>query len=406
MAEADFPRYVLLTDAPPLKEGGHGCHVLAWNWIQAVGSNVRLVVTHRLNRTLELQRIAADLANPVKFYPDLSRVRWPGRLAPLKSFCEVCLFVLWLPKFKRAVRMSGADRIFAFFGGNPWFLLVAQLAATATRLPLDIYLVDDLEESARLNGNRMVARLTRWCEPRVLRRTARVFAISPGYTEHLGAKYGITAEWLPIVISAGPINHHPFQPSQPDVRAVTFIGAVNPLYEQALRDFLHAIEEWNTDSKSPFQLRLRLLTYSEQAYLEAALGPSRNLEVFRRPSPEEFQREMRESWALFLPYSFAPEVRTMVSTSFPTKLSDSLPVGRPIFVYGPAHASVPRYFADRGLPLMVTRHEDLITVLREVERHDNLALMQQYEATIARVHSPEAIRARLTLSTGSEGKRG
>ena len=32
---APLPSFVLLTDAPPLKNGGHGCHILAWNWIEA-----------------------------------------------------------------------------------------------------------------------------------------------------------------------------------------------------------------------------------------------------------------------------------------------------------------------------------------------------------------------------------
>ena len=88
----------------------------------------------------------------------------------------------------------------------------------------------------------------------------------------------------------------------------------------------------------------------------------------------------------------------MVSTSFPTKLVDSFPVGRPILVYGPAHASVPRYFAENHLPLFANSAGQLKAVLRQIERHDTVELVQSYEAVIERFHSAAHLRALLAVA--------
>jgi hypothetical protein len=333
----------------------------------------------------------------VCFYPDLSRIRGFGRLPAVKSLLEVLLLMLWLPKIVRAVKASGADRIFAFFGGNPWFLLVSWLVAASTRLPLDVYLVEDLEESSRIHHQWLSARLARWCEPGLLRRAARVFTISRGFAEFLTAKHGIHAEWLPPAIMAEPIRHRAFVAEAPDVRIVTFIGAVNLPNQDALREILCAVEQWNASSP-PFQLRLLVMTYSEPSHLQAVLGSSPHLEVLNRPARELMLQRMEASWALLVPYSFSEEMRVRVTTAFPTKLTDSLPIGRPVVVYGPPYASVPRYFSDNGLPLSVTRREDLIAALREIERYDTKALMQRYEATILRLHSGASVRSRLMVA--------
>jgi hypothetical protein len=83
----------------------------------------------------------------------------------------------------------------------------------------------------------------------------------------------------------------------------------------------------------------------------------------------------------------------MVSTSFPSKLVASFLVGRPIMVYGPSYASLPRYFQENGLPLCAHSVTQFTGLLREVERQDNMALMQCYEALLERLHSPGYLRS-------------
>jgi hypothetical protein len=252
------PAYVLLTDAPPLAEGGHGCHVLVWNWLAAMQERVKLVITHRFNPALELDRIAETIPVSCLFYPDLSRVRWPRMARALKSLCEAALVYLESRRLFKAMRAAGAERIFAFFGGNAWFLCVTAIVARKSKLPLDVYLVDDLEESCHLNGEPFLARFVRWLEPRVLRRAERVFVISSGYGDHIHAKYGINAEWLPIPFRDQKLVYVPYKQKSPDIRTVAYIGAVNALYLSAVKEFLEVVADWNKTA-APFKVKLLLL---------------------------------------------------------------------------------------------------------------------------------------------------
>jgi len=388
---APLPSFVLLTDAPPLKNGGHGCHILAWNWIEAMEDAVKLVVTHRLNHALSREKIANDLRVPVYFYGDLSGINFPRCLGMVKSMLEVLLFIFYLLRLSRRIRASGAKRLFAFFGGNPWFLCMAVLTARRTKLPLDVYLVDDLEESARQDGQGLVAHLTRWLERRTLQRANRVFAISQGFCEHLEKKYHVRARWLPIAIPQTKFAYRPYGRTTPDVREIAFIGAVNRLYLDPLKTLLQIIDRWNQTTRS-FQLRLLLMTYTDPGYIVQELGRSAALDLVFRPSPDELSRRLGESWAIFLPYSFAKRMRLMVNTSFPTKLVESFTAGRPILVCGPSYASVPRYFHENNLPLCAGSVAELETALREIERHDNLRLIEQYEGVVRRFHSLLSIR--------------
>jgi hypothetical protein len=271
-------------------------------------------------------------------------------------------------------------------------------------LPLDIYLVDDLEESARLASQPMAARLARWLEPRVLKQASRVFTISPGYAEHLAAKYGVHAEWLPVSVTTRHIEHRPYQPKQPDVRPIVFIGAVNDLYVGAIRDLLQIIEEWNV-APHQFALRLVLLTYTTQEYIRAELGDSKWIEATFVSTPEELHRRLQESWAIFIPYSFSAAVKVLVSTSFPTKLVDCLPAGRPVVVYGPSYASVPRYFKEHRLQVCCNSAQELKTRLKNLVQYDTKEVILEYEMVLDRFHSPEHLRAILGGAGGAASRR-
>jgi glycosyltransferase involved in cell wall biosynthesis len=254
--------------------------------------------------------------------------------------------------------------------------------------------VDDLEESARLNGWTLQALICRWLEPKLLREAERVFTISPGYCEHLDGKYDIAAQWLPISIPQDKVEHRPYVRQEPDVRSVVFIGAVNPLYANGLKDCFHAIRQWNQSKKS-FKLNLLVMTYGHEWYVRKEVGDGPELEVLVKPSPDEFQRRMWTSWAAFLPYSADNAVRVMVSTSFPTKLTESISAGRPVVVYGPKYASVPRYFLENRLPLLANTPEELQHVLERIAQVDSPKLIAEYGHLIRSLHSPERLKSLL-----------
>lgn len=390
-------KYVLLTDAPPLKEGGHGCHVLAWNWLVAMQQHVKLAVTHRLNPTLDLSRIAADLPVPVSFYPDLSRIRWPVRWTWMKSMIEPLLVFFSAGKWAKVIEESGADRIFAFFGGNAWFLWTAAIVARRARLPLDVYLVDDLEQSCRLEGHWILGLIVRWMEPRVLRRADRVFVISPGYGEHLRAKYDISSEWLPIPFARHEVIYRKYSQSLAPVREITYLGAVNPLYTSALLDFLRVIDEWNGSGRA-LKIKLLILTYSEPDEVRKHLGDFSSYEVRHKRSNQECTETMGNSWAIFLPYSFDESMRTMVTTSFPSRLAECMTVGRPLLVYGPPYASLPRYFLENDLRLCAQSISELKSNIANLDRIDCSERVEDYQAVVKRYHTKEAIESRLAIA--------
>src|SRR5207302_10929333 len=115
------------------------------------------------------------------------------------------------------------------------------------------------------------------------------------------------------------IEYRPYRRLDSDVRVITFIGAVNRLYLDPLQKLLQVIEQWNATS-GRFRLKLLLMTYTEQNYIAQELGHSSALELIFHSSSLEIRRRLQDSWVIFMPYSFAAEMRVMVSTSFPTKL--------------------------------------------------------------------------------------
>lgn len=397
------PAYVLLTDFPPLREGGAGNQVLAWNWLRAMNGvdDARLVITHLGSRKLRRATVAAAIPVPTAFYPDGDVMR-VGRLPRLRKLLDFALFAGSLPHLRRAVRRAGARRIFALCGFDVWFLPMAVLLARVTGLPLEFYVVDDLEASAVMAGRRRWLRGLRRVERWALRRADQVWAISPGYVAHLREKYEQAARWLPV--SAPGILPVPvaYRPGETDVRHLVFVGSVHFLYVDALRELHGALTAWNAGAERPFELRLQVLTRRPPRDLLDVLGPAPEfLDVVLDVDGPTRDGYLRAGWATFLPYAFTPgATRTMVQTSFSYKFTDALGAGRPILVYGPADGSIPRYFRAENLPLCATSPAELTAALGEIAREDTPELIARYAELARRHHSPQALRETLRTAGG------
>src|ERR1044071_9759946 len=99
VAETRFPSFAMFTDAAPMKTGGHGCQLLAWNLAQAIGPDLKLVITHRKSANCDKRKVSRDLSIPSVFYPDLAAVPGRGRrLNAIGSIMELGLFQAWLPR--------------------------------------------------------------------------------------------------------------------------------------------------------------------------------------------------------------------------------------------------------------------------------------------------------------------
>ena len=246
-----------------------------------------------------------------------------------------------------------------------------------------------------MGGRHLTARMVRLLEARALRNVDRIFAISPGYVEHLCNKYKLKASWLPIPFPTHQINFRPFAPTDPDVREIAYLGAVNPLYISALKDCLDEISDWNSNAHA-FKLRLVMLTYSDAKFIEAEFGRSPALEVIVGLTTSERQRRLAASWAVLLPSTFDMEFRLSVSTSFPSKLAECMPTGRPLLVYGPSEAALPRYFQENGLPLCITERCALRSAFNQLNSYDSPTIAQMYGVVMASHHSAQALRKSLS----------
>jgi hypothetical protein len=382
--------YIFYTDFPPIQNGGHASHSIAWSWCKAMRVHTALVMTRRFRRGIDPQKIQATLGMPVAFIPDLSLLGLRRFSESLRYLLDAAILSVWLLFHSETIRKSGADRIF-FFNSNHYVSLIsAWLFKAIIQLPVEIYLVDDLEASALLNQHPWRARVTRLVERWFLPCFDKIYVISEGYVEHLKAKYGVQAHWLPLVIRTDKPITYSAPPEAGQIRYIGFSGSVNELYREALGELNQAVVRLNATGTARY--RIALCVASEQSGLRDIFPDFSVVELFVGLPNEKLVERLAANYANFLPYSFAPELETMVSTAFSCKTAEYFAAGRPMLVYGPRYGSVPRHFSEHDLPLVCTGRGQLEALIREVEQFDNAALIAQYNGLVTSYHSPAALR--------------
>ncbi|MGB9601418.1 MAG: hypothetical protein ACPMAG_01355 [Limisphaerales bacterium] len=401
-----------LTDAPPYLDGGHGCHVLSFNLISALKQHIRIVITRRMRRSVSLSKIRDSLHCKTLFYPDLSLLPSFRFLSRIKSYAEISLFQIWIRRAADEIINSGAKRIFACCGADPFFLWVVEFVRRYSKLPVDLYLVDDFESSAILNGMEDFAKTVADWERKILPKADRVFTISKGFAEHIQKKLGLeNCQWLPIPILTAEQGLK-YKPLTSNIeRPISYFGAVNPLYVEEIRVLIDQIRSLNRksiklhNSKQKISnygiewtpTRLVIMSYTEPEVVFRELGEPTDYIFLHRADSEQCRKIMGESLAIFMPYTFRSDLRTMVSTSFPSRLAETIKIGRPLFVYGPDYASLPRYFIENQLDIVVTDKLQLSSALRDIHKFDNPETISRYESVILKYHSSEALGNILAL---------
>jgi hypothetical protein len=389
----DLHKILFYSDAPPLVEGGHGNHGIARNIVRALDGRCGLVLARRFSRRIRKEDIReASAPAPVHVFKDVSGLGFRRLLGLMSDVLDLFALFFQLPTIRRKAVSQSCGRTLILLGAKPsslWFIpILAKLG-----LPVDVYLVDDFEESARKRGKRLLARLIPLMEKRCLRKADRVFVISEGYSEHLKKKYGIASRFLPLPVPMPPADFRPLGTPNPLSRTVVFTGGLNFLYTTPLRELYEVVTEWN--EKKPFKIFIHVLTYQNpDAFLET-LPDRRYIRVDQNLPVEQRLNILRESWACFLPYSFEDDEKIMVSTSFSCKIMEYYEAGRPILVYGPSYASIPRYFRDYGLGILVTDRKGLADGLEALEKMDEQRVVSAYGELWKKLHSPESFCARL-----------
>jgi hypothetical protein len=383
-------KYVFLPDAPPMQHGGHANFSTAWSWSQAMKDHIGVVLTRRFHRGIDPETIRQSIGIPTVFYPDFALIGLRRISDMLRCALDTMLFAACLPWLVGIVRRSGATRIFGFPSGW-WTCLVNEyLLGWATGLPVDVYIVDDLEALAVKDKKFLRARVTRWAEHFLLPRFAKVYTLSKGHAELFHEKYGVHPEWLPLVIRTGNIEYSP-PPKEGEIRYIGFSGSMNEYYADALTELNRVVTHLNQTTPHRYKIALCIIT----PQLPDIFPDPSVLELFVNLPNAQLVERLKLNYANYLPFSFSESLRILVSTSFSCKSAEYFAAGRPILVYGPAYSSTARHFIENDLPLVETTQGGLEKLISAVEKFDNPSLIARYREVVERFHTPEALRKQL-----------
>ena len=208
----------------------------------------------------------------------------------------------------------------------------------------------------------------------------------------LSKKCGIHPQWLPLVIRAEQITYAP-PPASGETRYIGFSGSMNLLYRDALMELSQTVARLNQSTPHRYKIALCVLGLPPD-FREIFSDPT-IMEVFQNLPNDRLVERLRQNYANFLPYSFRDSLKAMVSTAFSCKTSEYFAAGRPILVYGPAYASVPRLFLEISLPLVSTTPGGVEKLILEIEQSDTPELIERYRRVVDQFHSPAALRRRL-----------
>lgn len=371
---------------------------LAWYWLEAMRVNTALVVTHRMNRKNKVSKIRKTFGVPSFFYPDASITGTRRFIPRLAEGLDLVLLLASLPFLFLAIKRHRPNRIFAFFGGGHFFLIVTWLVKWISHLPLEIYLVDDLEAFAHLSKRPSLIPFIRWTEKRLYAQADRVFCISEGYCKLLKEKYQINSSFLPVagISPMDSLAYRPFPSLAADIRYISFCGSLNDLYYDSVCDLYDCIKTWNEMGHS-YRLGLLLVCMHKPDRFLDRIQNDPLVQVKVAVPREALPDILGSSWATFLPYSFSQEagIKGLVQTAFSCKVLDSFKSGRPILVYGPLCASIPIYFRSNRLPLVAASTEELFGCLAQLGTMDQEVLVTRYRELALEHHTQAALRRRL-----------
>jgi glycosyltransferase involved in cell wall biosynthesis len=245
------------------------------------------------------------------------------------------------------------------------FFVAAYFAHLLSRKKLYVYVMDDWEEHVRLGH--APHRLLTWLvgQARILRAADKVWAVSRPMAQLYEERYGIRMSWLPHTIHLD--RYH-----KPASRAgrIVFTGSIYGAQLDALQRIARVMSSSDLADSSA-----ELVLYSDIS--------DSTLQMFGLAGPRivhdcvasgEIPEVLATADVLFLPFSFQPEQRQIVSTSLPTKVPEYLAAGVPILVHAPAYSSIARYAQDGGWGLVIDTPDEcrLLEALRRIMRDSEL----------------------------------
>jgi hypothetical protein len=253
-------------------------------------------------------------------------------------------------------------RLLVPIGIDPLTLVRADSLARNLSAELEPYLVDDI-----LNHPANI----RWRDDlsialsQFLHKAKKIYCISHGLSHLTFVRHGIRPKTLYLVadsLRAGKFNHH-----RTDRDAFAFyLGSINHLYADGIR---HLIEQVACLREATGQdLKIRICSAHSQVRDQIGAVPQWVI-VGRISDESQLHREMTTATFCFLPYSFDVWARSMVDSSFPSKMIDYLAYANAILVFSPDSASPYQLLSSFNLPYVSSNPamlaEQLLYLLNE-----------------------------------------
>lgn len=333
--------------------------------------------------------------------------RWP-RLLRTRFSPLYCAWISWrwnaIPRWSLGlVREFRPEAILTISQTSGWIL--AWRLAQRERLPLFVFAHDD-----HVFYRHLPRFLWNWAQRsfgEAYRYATARFCISDAMAEEYGRMYGVASDiQFPLRDSGNPVFDEPAPQVAASRKNLTFAYAGSIQGESGVRQVLaFAAIAANQGHK--------LVVYSAQheAVRRAAAGAP-GLDV-RAPIPSRdlIGRLRDEADCLLVTASFDPLNADVVTTQFPSKVSDYSSVGLPVFAWAPAYASLARFVeAYPDAALLVTDPEPgaLAPAIENLAGSAELRLRLAKSIIEAgrRVFSPDSARAEFEARLRSVGRHG
>ena len=323
--------------------------------------------------------------------PWLPRDRYPRlwRVLRYPNFLSIPLITLW---GWRMVRRHGIEVIFTV----PWygeFFIAAYLLHRLTKLPLFVYIMDVWSEGESRIG-RIGGFIASYFEPKIVNAAHHLWMIGPQMAEYYRTRYGVAGHPLSNVVDVEVYARErtravAVRPSLNDNVRVVHTGNIYRMNDDAVRNLMGVLQDERLAEAGLHNVRLEL--YTGQSV--QALGESYDI------SPKSWLKLSYADLAdipsiqcqadiLFLPMTFDASWKTMISTSFLTKLPEYLASGTPILVHAPSYATAAIYARQHDCALVVdTQDPDVLAT------------------AIQRLATDTALRTRLSANAISVAER-
>jgi glycosyltransferase involved in cell wall biosynthesis len=258
----------------------------------------------------------------------------------------------------RLVRQFGIEAIFTV----PWnpFFVAAYFIHRITNVALYIYVMDD--HGGKTRRSFPLSSLYAFFMPRAIRSARRVWCVSEGMRNSIAARFQKQSLLLLPTAELGKfqIGSKERAGARRDAGtlSILYTGAIYGMQLDALNRLVRILDRKNDPGVAAQEISLTLYTSASTDYLRKiglTLGPNARVDKVEH---EEMPRTLAKSDILFLPMSFEPRMKHIVSTSIPSKIAEYLASGVPILAHGPAYCSAVRYCREFDCGLVVDQPDD------------------------------------------------